>query len=131
MDRHPGVLYPKKMSQKSNVEVVDLYLTDPASNAGKTLLTCGIYTGSQGVIEIAKSLVEMTPTVDPETGRKAKTVCNEDQGETARLQDGCDQAVQGWWSATSGAASTCRGRRTGWPRVTAGWPRRRDGTGKQ
>ena len=33
--RRPPVPYAKQMTQKSEVEVVDLFMVDPASNAGK------------------------------------------------------------------------------------------------
>ena len=37
ISRHPAVLYAKEMTQKSEIEVVDLYLVDPATNAGHVI----------------------------------------------------------------------------------------------
>ena len=36
--RHPKVPYSKQMTMKSHTEVVDLYLVDPSSNAGRNLV---------------------------------------------------------------------------------------------
>jgi hypothetical protein len=68
--RAPDVPFPKKMTEKSDVEILDLFLVDPASNSG--------------MIEIGKFLTDMTPKADAVTGRRVKVVCHEDQGMEER-----------------------------------------------